>query len=161
MPGSSAAATTRRALTRELKAEGCRASYDAVRRYPARRLGSTGRPGPRVGPLSPPVVPAPPSARKLSFEFIRRPEDRGAEEQARVDKLRLSGTTLREGLDLAAEFAEMVRRRPKPSLAEWLTEAEASSCAELRNFAAGIRQDEAAVAGALNEDWSNGRSRGK
>jgi transposase len=41
-------------------------------------------------------------------------------------------------------------------LAEWLAKAEASPCAELRGFAAGLRSDEAAVAGALTQPWSNG-----
>jgi transposase len=41
-------------------------------------------------------------------------------------------------------------------LAEWLAKAEGSPCAELRSFAAGLRSDEAAVAAALTEPWSNG-----
>jgi transposase len=149
------------ALYRELGEQGFRGSYDAVRRCLARRLGSTGRPGPRVGPLSPPVATAPPSARKLSFEFIRRPEGRPVEEQARLDKLRGGDAALREGLDLAGEFAAMVRRQSEVPLAEWLTKAEASACAELRSFAASLRQDEAAVAGALTETWSNGPVEGQ
>ena len=148
-------------LYRELVGLGFEGSYDAVRRYLARRLGSTGRPGPRVGPLPAPPVPAPPSARKLSFEFIRRPEDREAEEQTRLDKLRGCEATLREGLDLAGEFAEMVRKRSRLSLAEWLAKAKASACAELRNFGSGLRQDEAAVTAALTEEWSNGPVEGQ
>jgi transposase len=142
-------------LYRELVGRGFRGSYDAVRRYLARRLGSTGRPGPRVGVLTPPAVP-PPSARKLSYEFIRRPEEREAEEQARLDRLRGCDPILQEGLALAGEFAEMVRRRSRLPLGEWLAKAEGSGCAELRSFAGGLRQDEAAVAAALTERWSNG-----
>jgi transposase len=148
-------------LHRELAGLGFRGSYDAVRRYLARRLGSTGRPGPRVGPLSAPSPPAPPSARKLSFAFIRRPEDREAEEQARLDRLRGCGADLREGLALAGELAEMVRRRSKVPLGEWLAKAGASPCGELRNFAAGLRADEAAVGAALTEEWSNGPVEGQ
>jgi transposase len=144
------------ALHRELVGLGYGGSYDAVRRHLARRPGSTGRPGPRVGVLNPPAAPAPPSARKLSFELIRRPEEREAEEQARLDKLRGSEPALREGLDLAGEFAEMVRRRGLTSLAEWLAKVGGSGCAELRCFANGLRLDEAAVAAALTESWSNG-----
>jgi hypothetical protein len=97
-------------LYRDLVGLGYRGSYDAVRRYLARRLGSIGRPEPRVGVLVPVAAPAPPSARKLSYEFIRRPEEREAEEQARFETVRACETTLGEGLDLAGEFAEMVRR---------------------------------------------------
>lgn len=148
-------------LYRELAGLGFGGSYDAVRRCLARRLGSTGRPGPRVGPLSSPVLPVPPSARKLSFAFIRRPEDRKAQEQGRLDRLRACEVGLGEGLDLAGEFAEMVRKRSQLSLAQWLAKAEASPCAELRNFAAGLRQDEAAVGAALTEPWSNGPVEGQ
>jgi transposase len=148
-------------LYRELAGRGFQGSYDAVRRYLARRLGSTGRPGPRVGPLPPPAAPPPPSARQLSFEFIRKPEDRKAEEQGRLDRLRSGVAGLREGIDLAGEFAQMVRKRSKAPLGEWLVKAEASGCAELRGFAAGLRTDEAAVSSALTEPWSNGQVEGQ
>jgi transposase len=147
-------------LYRDLRAEGCRAGYDSVRRYVGRRLGSTGRPGPRTGDIKP-EPPEPPSARKLSFEFIRRAEDREAAEQARLDKLRDADAGLRAALDLAAEFAAMVRQQVAAPLAEWLTKAEGSGCAELRGFAAGLRLDEAAVAAALAESWSNGPVEGQ
>src|SRR5262249_48932898 len=75
-------------LYRELVVLGFRGFYDAVRRYLGRRLGSPGRPGPRVGVLTLPAAPAPPSPCKLSHDFIHRPEERKAEEQARLDKLR-------------------------------------------------------------------------
>jgi len=143
-------------LHRDLAARGCRASYDAVRRYVARVLGSTGRPGRRTGPLKPPAPPAPPSARQLSFDFIRRPEDRDDEARQRLDRLRGGAAALREGLDLAAEFAALVRKAGKGSFADWLTAVERSGCGELRSFAAGLRQDEAAVSAALTDSWSNG-----
>lgn len=147
-------------LYRDLAAQGCQAGYDAVRRFVCRRLGSSGRPGPRTGD-SKPSSPAPPSARKLSFEFIRRVEAREAAEQARLDKLRDADARLRETFDLATEFAGMVRQQVAVPLAEWVTKAEGSGCAELRNFAAGLRRDEAAVAAALTERWSNGPVEGQ
>jgi hypothetical protein len=106
-------------------AQGCRAGYDSVRRYVSRRLGSTGRPGPRAGDIKP-AAAAPPSERKLSFEFIRRAEDREASEQARLDKLR-DADELREALGLAAEFAGMVRKQVAVPLTEWLAKAEGSA----------------------------------
>jgi transposase len=144
------------ALYRELVAQGCPASYDAVRRFVSRRLGSTGRPGPRVGPLVPPAAPAPPSARKLAFAFIRRVEDRTAEEQQHVDRLHAGDPALREGLALAAEFAALIRKTAQSSFADWLAAVQRSGCAEVRSFAEGLRQDEAAVTAALTEAWSNG-----
>lgn len=148
-------------LHREMMGRGCRASYDAVRRFLARRLGSTGRPGPRVGPLKPPAPPPPPSARKLSFELIRRPEDRTAEERGHLERLRAGDAGLREGLDLAAEFAAQIRKSGKQTFADWLAAVAASGCVELRSFVDGLRQDEAAVSAALTEPWSNGPVEGQ
>ena len=146
-------------LHRELAGQGCRAGYDSVRRFLRRRLGSTGRPGPRTNVVVPPAPP-PPSARKLSFEFIRRVEDRKEEEQVRLDRLR-AAPVLQEGLALATEFAEMVRKESERPVAEWLDRAAQCVAAELRGFAEGLRQDEAAVGAALTEPWSNGPVEGQ
>jgi transposase len=143
-------------LYRALFEQGCRASYDAVRRFVGRRLGSTGRPGPRVGRLSPPAAPAPPSARQLSFAFIRQEDERTEEQRRQVERLRAGDAALQEGLKLADSFAALVRKTAQGTLGDWLTLTEDSGCAELRSFAAGLRQDEAAVAAALTTDWSNG-----
>jgi transposase len=147
-------------LHRDLVRQGCHASCDTVSRYVARRLGSTGRPGPRAGPLHPPAQ-RPPSARRLSFDFIRRSQDRDGEAQQRLDRLRASDAGLREGLDLAAEFAALLRKAGTQSLADWLAAAERSGCRELRSLAASVRQDEAAVTAAVTEAWSNGPVEGQ
>jgi transposase len=146
-------------LFRELQAQGCAAGYDAVRRYVSRRLGSTHRPGPRTTPCAPPPPPRP-SARQLSFECIKRAEKREAEEQARVDRLR-EGPGLREALDLTDSFAALIRKQATATFSDWLAQAEQSGCAELVGFAAGLRQDEAAVRAALTTPWSNGPVEGQ
>jgi transposase len=147
-------------LHRDLVGRGCHASYDTVCRYVARRLGSTGRPGPRAGPLKPPAR-RPPSARRLSFDFIRRPRDRDGESIRRLDRLRAADAELREGLDLAAGFAALLRKAGTGRVADWLEAAERSECRELRLFAAGVRQDESAVTAAVTEAWSNGPVEGQ
>jgi transposase len=143
-------------LYRELVAQGCRASYDAVRRFVHRRLGSTGRPGPRVGPLALPAAAALPSARQLSFAFIRKEEDRTEEQQRQVERLQAGDESLGEGLQLAASFAALVRKSTTGSLGDWLAKAEGAGCAEMRAFAGSLRKDESAVTAALTEAWSNG-----
>jgi transposase len=147
-------------LHRELASQGSRAGYDSVRRFLRTRLGSTGRPGPRTEVAATPAAPLP-SARKLSFEFMRRPEDRKAEEQVRLDRLHAASPVLRESLVLATEFAEMIRKESERPLAEWLDNATQSVSAELRGFAESLRQDEAAVRAALTEPWSNGPVEGQ
>jgi transposase len=146
-------------LYRKLLAQGCRASYDAVRRFVSRRLGSTGRPGPRVGPLTPPA-PAAPSARQLSFAIIRRQAERTEEQQHQVERLQAGSAALQEALGLVASFAALIRKTATGALGDWLARAEGSGCVELRSFATGLRQDEAAVTAAFTDDWSNGTTEG-
>jgi transposase len=144
------------ALHRELTAEGCRVSYYAIRRYVRRRRSAPGVTPPKSTPRPAPL----PSARRLSFAWIRRPDRREAEETGYVRILH-GIDELREPLTVAGQFVAMVRRQTTRPLADWLAAAETSPCAELRNFAAGVRQDEAAVAGALTERWSNGQVEGQ
>ena len=59
-------------------------------------------------------------------------------------------------LDLADEFAALIRKQSQSTLRDWLAKAEFSMCPEVRQFAKGIRRDEAAVLTALTEPWSNG-----
>jgi transposase len=148
------------ALHRQLQERGCRAGYDAVRRLVNQRLGSGGKLGPRAESTRPLPV-APPSGRQLSFEFIKRPEKRKAEEQGRLDRLQKTDTTLEQALDLAGEFAAMIRKSSSVSLTEWLAKAAQSCSAEIRNFATGLSQDAAAVQAALTEPWSNGPVEGQ
>jgi transposase len=109
-----------------------------------------------VGALPPPAAPAPPSARQLSFALIRREEKRTEEQQRQVKRLQAGSAELREGLELAASFAALVRKLATGSLGDWLAKAEGAGFPEMRSFAASLRQDEAAVAAALTETWSNG-----
>jgi transposase len=68
---------------------------------------------------------------------------------------------VRTGLELAEELAGMIRRTSAVALVDWLGRAEASGVPELRGFAQGLRQDEAAVRAALTEAWSNGQVEGQ
>jgi hypothetical protein len=153
------------ALYWQLRERGCPASYDAVRRYVNRKIGTTGRPGRRTGPAQPSALP-PPSARKLSFEFLapgkqRNQTDEAPQESGLLDRLQARIAILKTGLDLAAELAQMLRKHVSQALSDWLAKAEASGIAEVVNFAAGLRQDETAVAAALTEPWSNGQAEGQ
>jgi transposase len=60
-------------LHRLLQEKGCCVLYDTVRRYVNQIVGSTGKPGRRVGEVKK-ASTSPPSARKLSFEFICLPK---------------------------------------------------------------------------------------
>jgi hypothetical protein len=84
----------------ELASRGVRLSYATVRRYLTKRLGRAGQTRPRVNAAKPKPIP-PPSAKHLSFDWIRRPEKRTAEAQGRLDKIRAAIPELTMALDLA------------------------------------------------------------
>jgi transposase len=140
---------------RELATKGCTASYEAVRRFFTRRLAGAGQKRQRINAATC-QPPAPPSARQLSFEFVRLAVKREVEEQTRMEALRGIDAEFQETMALAEEFAAMVRKQSKMTLAVWLEKTAASVCPEIQGFAEGIRQDEAAVGAALQEKWSNG-----
>lgn len=149
--------TNAAAIYRDLSNQGCLVSYFTVLRYVRRRRRITGTPTSSSAPSHSPQTP---SSRQLAFAFIRRPECRSDEETTYIQALR-GIEELQKPLNLTDQFAGMIRRtRPIP-LANWLVNAEQSHCSELKNFARGIRQDEAAVSAALTESWSNGPVEGQ
>ena len=94
----------------ELVSKGVRLSYATVRRYVTKRLGRAGKARPRVNAAKPKPTP-PPSPKRLSFDWVRRPEKRTPEAQARLDTIRRAGVDLNAALDLADEFAALIRKR--------------------------------------------------
>jgi transposase len=143
------------ALHRQLTERGFRGSYASVYDFVTKRLGAAGMRRDRRNAAEPPA-PRPPSARQLSFEWVRRSEKRKPPEQARLDAIRACSDELTAALDLADGFADLIRKRSSATLSEWLARGEASSDPDLRRFAEGIRRDEASVHAAVTERWSNG-----
>lgn len=147
--------------------KGCKAGYDAVRRYVNRTVGSTGRPGRRTGEVKPPPPPVP-SARKLSFELVcpprSKPEDGTAEQNAEprlADRILAGIPDLAKAWDVASVLVGVIRKEVGQPPSDWLTRAEQSGVSELKSFAKGLREDESAVAAALTKPWSNGQVEGQ
>jgi transposase len=78
-----------------------------------------------------------------------------------LGQLREQIPRLNEALDLASEFAGMLRKTNDQPFDDWLTKVEASNVRELKSFAAGLREDKAAVSNALTEKWSSGPVEGQ
>jgi transposase len=145
-------------LYRLLKSCDYRGGYDAVRRYLNRLIGSSGRPG-RRGREARPRQRSAPSARKLSFRVANpKPESRSTRV---LSRLRGSHPGLHAALGLAEELMAMIRRSSTTTLREWAAKAEASGEADLKNLAASLLQDAAAVEAAMTESWSNGQVEGQ
>jgi transposase len=130
-----------------------------VRRFVSRRLAALGIKRQQAKEATSPK-PASPSARALAFAVIRRPTERTAREQARVTILAGINEQFREVPTRAEEFAAMLRKQTSMMLADWLAQAERSANPHLRGFTKGIKQDEAAVAAAITQPWSNGAVEG-
>jgi transposase len=140
-------------LHRRLAGQGCRSSYCAVLRFLGRRLREAGLAP--VGSSRGPPRPRRPPARALSFEFVRRAEDRSDEETKRMTTV----TAIPElcgSLGLASELLEMTRGSSKTPLSDWLARAETGGSRLVQSFAEALRTDSAAVQAALSTSWSNG-----
>jgi transposase len=142
-------------MHRDLAAQGFRGSATGVRDYVTKRMGAAGKKRERVNAAKPPTPP-PPSPRQLSFDWVRRRENRKPVQEARLVAIHAGSVELANALDLADEFADLIRKRSPRTLSDWLAKAEACSVPEVRRFAEGIRRDEAAVSVAMTEPWSNG-----
>ncbi len=145
-------------LYRRLKDQGCKSSYDAVRRFLYRRFAASG-----VTPLRSsraPLRPRRPTARQLAFEFVRRAEERSEEAAKRMGKVNAI-SELCGSLTLANELLEMTRGQSKTSLSDWLARAGASESGSVRTFAETLRTDSSAVQAALSTPWKNGPVEGQ
>ncbi len=67
---------------------------------------------------------------------------------------------LAEVQELAGRFARIMGEGEEGELGAWLEEAEDSSFSEIRTFARGVRQDEAAIRAAIALPWSSGQVEG-
>ncbi|AHD03669.1 transposase (plasmid) [Leisingera methylohalidivorans DSM 14336] len=75
-----------------------------------------------------------------------------------VARIEASLPALATARRLTDRFTDMVRNAREEALEEWLNEAEDGL---LGAFARGLRRDQAAVAAALREPWSNGQTEGQ
>jgi transposase len=149
-----------RALFRELQAQGYPGSYTPVRRAVHALTQQDRRFGPRGVAHStvalPPPHPRVPTARRLSFAVVRRPDRRTPSDHHYLGRLADADRPIRTAVLLAEQFLSLARTRNGPGLTPWLAEAAASVVPEFRAFAASLRQDEAAVRAGLSLNWSNG-----
>jgi transposase len=149
--------------------EGCRNGHQLWREIRAMGYGQSAR---TLGHLltawrrqDPQVAPHPPrrakaevwTARRVAFLFIARRDELAPEQTTYLTALQQAQPALTVAYHLAQAFMSMLReRRGKEQLREWIAQAQASECAELRNFAKGLRSDQAAVEAGLTLPWSTG-----
>lgn len=147
-------------LYEEVKAEGFAGSYAAVRRRVARwrERAAPGGPG-GAGPAgSRPRF----SPRRLVRLLLRADAELSDDERTLRERVEQQDDGLRRAAESGRQFREMVRARQPGIWEEWLDRARAAAAPEeLRTFAKGLQEDEAAVRAALSSPWSNGQVEGQ
>src|SRR5262249_25163364 len=146
-------------LCRELQAKGYRGSYGRVAAYARRLRQAQGLPPahrrPRqalpavVEPLCPPLTP-----RRATWLVLRRPAQRTEAEVQQLTELHAHHTEVAEAMDLAQDFAGLVRQRQPERLDPWLTRAMASTLEAFHRFAPGLQEDYEAVKAGVTLPWS-------
>jgi transposase len=94
--------------------------------------------------------------------LLKADRDRSPDERSLIQDLEGRSPELKETAEVGRQFGDMVRQRRLEAWDSWLTRARAPNVAkEMRGFADGLLEDEAAVKAALNLPWSNGQVEGQ
>jgi transposase len=101
-----------------------------------------------------------PSLRTLAWFIVQQPTRCTVEAERLLARLSADHPKLAMTIRLARAFVAMVRQRQPEQLDAWLIQASESGFRNWQHFAAGLRQDEAAVRAALTHTWSNGPTEG-
>ena len=150
----------------DLRAKGFTGNYATVLRYLNRlRDAQQGAPPrcPRARP-GPPLVAAPKQVltpRTAAWTVLRPPDRRGSEDKALLARLRKTTPALATAVELAEEFAALVRGREPERLDPWLQQAQDSAVPALQRFAKRLLSDYDAVRAAVTLAWSNGQVEGQ
>jgi transposase len=102
-------------------------------------------------PVSPPLTP-----RRATWLVLRRAEQRTADEAQQLAQFRAQQAEVAEAIDLAQDFATLVRPQQPTQLDPWLTRATTSTLEALRRFATGLYEDYEAVRAGVTLPWSTG-----
>lgn len=137
-------------LLQELQAQGYRGSTRAIYSYLAflnASMGATVQAGAAQEPFS---------AKRAVWLLIQDIQKLNAAQQQHLAFIRQASTQVEQAYQLAQAFTQMLRQRQGQRLDGWLQEATKSGLPELRQFAAGIQRDKAAVQAGLTLSYRNG-----
>ena len=153
-------------LYREIRSKGYRGSDSSVRHFVARWRAALpdGLKRARTGPNS----PAPEngakkivaSARMATWLLLRDAEKLEAEERAFVEHLVEMSPEIAEAQILAREFNRILKQRDREAFPSWMERMSQSRIREMKSLASGLERDRAAVAAALEYEWSSGPTEG-
>jgi len=146
-------------LFRELQLRGYTGSYRRVTAYVSRIRQAQGIPPRRQGrrqllPVVAEPVAQPLTPRRATWLVLRREEQRTVAEAQQLAQLRAQQAEVAEAIDLAQDFATLVRQRQPDQLDPWLKRATTSALEAMQRFATGLRDDYEAVKAGVTWPWS-------
>jgi transposase len=146
-------------LFRDLQQRGYPGSYGPVAAYARRLREAQGlAPGQRRPRQSLPSVAEPVcqplTPRRATWLVLRREAKRTEAEVQQLAQLRAQAADVAEAIDLAQDFATLVRQRQPTQLDPWLKRATTSTIEALRRFATGLYEDYEAVKAGVTLPWS-------
>ena len=146
-------------LFRDLRQRGYAGGYGVVAAYARRLRQAQGlppghrrarQPLPAVAePSCPPLTP-----RRATWLVLRHEAKRTEAETQQLVQLREQQAEVAEAIDLAQDFATLVRQRQPTHLEPWLQRATTSALEAMQRFASGLRDDYAAVKAGVTLPWS-------
>ena len=104
-----------------------------------------------VEPTARPLTP-----RRATWLVLRREAQRTADDAQQLAQIRAQSAALTEAIDLAQDFAQLVRQRQPAQLDPWLQRAASSTLDAVRRFATGLYDDYQAVKAGVTLPWSSG-----
>jgi transposase len=146
-------------LFRDLRQRGYAGGYGAVAAYARRLRQAQGLPPGHRCPRQPlPAVAEPPcqplTPRRATWLVLRRAAKRTEAEVHQLTQLHAQAAEVAEAIDLAQDFATLVRQRQPMQLDPWLKRATTSTLEALRRFATGLSEDYEAVKAGVTLPWS-------
>jgi transposase len=148
-------------LFRDLRQRGYTGGYGIVAAYARRLRQAQGLPpGHRRArqPLPAVAEPAcqPLTPRRATWLVLRRETQRTEAEAQQLTHLHAQSPAVAEAIDLAQDFATLVRHRQPERLDPWLKRATTSAVDAVQRFAAGLYEDYEAVKAGVTLPWSTG-----
>jgi transposase len=148
-------------LFRALQPRGYTGSYRRVAAYASRLRQAQGLPPRRQGRRQTLPVVAEPACqpltpRRATWLVLRREAKRTEAEAQQLIQLHAQSAEVAEAIDLAQDFATLVRQRQPEGLDAWLQRATTSTLEALQRFAQGLYDDYHAIKAGVTLPWSTG-----
>ena len=146
-------------LFRDLRQRGYAGGYGVVAAYARRLRQAQGLPPGHRRARQPLPVVAEPSCqpltpRRATWLVLRRAAKRTETEVQQLAQLREQDPVVAEAIDLAQDFATLVRQRQPAQLDPWLQRVTTSTLEALQRFATGLVEDYKAVKAGVTLPWS-------